>query len=377
MLEELDRSLAQADAKGTQINSLLEQAIAARDGGRLTGGADSAAALFARALAVDPASGIAGKGLDDIVVVLAAKARDAVAQQRFDEAQALTAEIETVRAGHATVPALRALVADAKAAAAQTLEALLSRGEEQLRRGALLAPAGENARTSFEEALQRDPQNARARAGLARIGSALLSQVNAAVEARDVDSADRLLRQAELLGAPATELRAARVRAREQRERIEIAAERTQLSPEQATRLQKFLADADAALASGALNEPPGGNAYDLYRAALSIDRNNVRAKAGLDAIAPKARTLFEQALGQDRPSAARPYLDAFVATSNDEASAEVMKLRLGQAYAVEGDRQLSAGQRDAAGRTLARAQRFAPSDPQVLALAAKLAQVP
>jgi serine/threonine-protein kinase PpkA len=381
-IEALGQEIAALESRSSEIDALLEQAIAARDAGRLTGTPDAAAALFARVLVADPGSGIAQKGLDDIVAALDAQASAALAAQRLDEAEALAAQIEGLRAGHSAVPALRARVADARAAqaaalaaeAAAALEALLARGEAQLRAGNLLKPAADSARANFEQALARDPGNARATAGLARIGSALLTQADAALDANDVAAADRLLREAGKLGAPAAAVLAARSRARELRERQEIAAERPTLSPEQSARLERFLADADAALAGGALNEPPGGNAYDLYRAALSIDRANQRAKAGLAAIAPRATLLFDEAIAAGRPAAARPYLDAFADTSRDAAAKAAMRSSLGRAYAAQGGRQLDQGQREAAQRSLARARDMAPDDPAVQALAARLA---
>ncbi len=381
-IEALEREIAALESRSTEFDALLEQALAARDAGRLTGTPDSAAALFARVLAADPASGIAQKGLDDIAAALAAQADAAIDAQRFDEAETLANQIDGVRAGHAAVPALRARVADgraalaaaAAAAAAAELEALLARGEAQLRAGKLLAPAGDSARASFEQALAREPGNARASAGLARIGTTLLAQADAALAAEDVAAAERLLRDAAKLGAPAAAVLAARNRARELRERQDIAAERPTLGAEQTARLERFLAEADAALAAGALNEPPGGNAYDLYRAALSLDRANARAKAGLAAIAPRARTLFDAAIAAGRPATARPYLDAFADTSRDAAATAGMRRVLGQAYAAQGERQLAQGQREAAQRSLARARDMAADDPAVQALAARLA---
>jgi len=374
-LDEIERALAERASRTTAIDALLEQAIAARDAGRLTDGEDSAAALFTRALASDPQSAIAQNGLDDIAAALALRGRELLAAGKLDEAEAVAAQIDAVRVGHAAVPELRAQVADARSRAAQAIENLLISGEAQLRAGALQAPANANARASFEQVLASDPQNARARAGISRVAAALLLAANAAIAARDVDAADRLLRQAQALGSPAGEVKLLRSRAREVRERIEIAAQRTALTPEQTTKLEGFLREADAALASGALNEPPGGNAYDLYRAALSLDRDNARAKAGLAAIAPRARILFDAALADRRPSAARIYLDAFADTARDTASKAAMGLALANAYAAQGERQLAAGQRDPATRSLQRAREFAADDPAVRALAAKLAE--
>ncbi len=55
----------------------------------------------------------------------------------------------------------------------------------------------------------------------------------------------------------------------------------------------KELDIADAAFASSKLLNPPGESALDLYRSALAIDPENVRAKAGIENVASK---LLEQA---------------------------------------------------------------------------------
>ena len=52
--------------------SEYEQAIAAQKAGKLVGSDDSAGALFVRMLAADPESGIALRGLEDIVTTLGA-----------------------------------------------------------------------------------------------------------------------------------------------------------------------------------------------------------------------------------------------------------------------------------------------------------------
>lgn len=62
---------------------------------------------------------------------------------------------------------------------------------------------------------------------------------------------------------------------------------------------------ADAALAAGKLLEPPGENALDLYRSALSIDPKNTRAQAGIENVANKLLEKAETALGAEQLEAA------------------------------------------------------------------------
>jgi predicted TPR repeat methyltransferase len=50
------------------------------------------------------------------------------------------------------------------------------------------------------------------------------------------------------------------------------------------------------------------------------------------------------------------------------------MRARLATAYLAQGERQLTAGQRDAATRSLERARELAPTDPAIAAFAERLA---
>lgn len=371
-IDAVQQRLTARDSEADQVKALLAEAIAAQQAGKLTG-AGSAAELFQRVLTADPGSGIATRGLDEIAATLAGQARTALAAKDYAAAEAALAQIEAVQPSNAAATELRAALADQRTRDRAELSQWLDRGEAQLRAGALTTPSGANARASFEAALALDPTNARARAGLSRIGAALVVQANAAIDAGDAAAADRLLRDAERLGAPAGELRGARTALRELRERTAIAQETRALTPEQQAKLDDFLTRADAALAAGQLVEPPGDNAYDLYRAAMSIDRNNARAKAGVAAIGPRAQALFAEAIAAGRPNTARSHFDAFNDASRDDAAKAAMRGQLVAAYLAQGERQLGAGQREQAARSLARARELAPSDPAVAAFAAKL----
>jgi serine/threonine protein kinase len=373
-LDALEAEIRGADTRTGAIEELLKNAIAARDAGRLVGGDDSAAAYFRRALEIDPQSGIAQKGLDDIAAALLADAQAAVEQGRLDDADQLAAAVESVRPGHAGIPPLRARIADARDASLRDVERLLGSGEAALRAGRFTQPGGNNALEAFKGVLQRDPNNARAREGLRRVGAALLVQANAAIDASEPASAGRLVAQAEAAGAPSADLAATRSRLRELRERLDIAGSRTTLTAEQQAKLEQFLTEADAALARGDLIDPPGGNAYDLYRAALGLDRQNARAKAGIAAIPAQAKTRFGQALAEGRPNTARGYLDALTSTAAGDPDVGAMKLRLAQAFLAQAEQQIAESRFADASKSIGKARELAPADPAVAAAEAKLA---
>lgn len=62
-------------------------------------------------------------------------------------------------------------------------------------------------------------------------------------------------------------------------------------------RLQKMLDAAGFALSQGALTDPPGQNALELYRAVLARDPGNVIARRGLDSVADELVVQAERAL--------------------------------------------------------------------------------
>ncbi|MFP4208637.1 MAG: SUMF1/EgtB/PvdO family nonheme iron enzyme [Wenzhouxiangella sp.] len=79
------------------------------------------------------------------------------------------------------------------------LEALLSRADQALVRGWLVAPPGRSAMDLYREALDLDPDNAEARAGLGAVFQAVLEAALLLARELDFDAAEQLLIQAEAL----------------------------------------------------------------------------------------------------------------------------------------------------------------------------------
>lgn len=372
-LDALDKALREAEGRTVEINTVLEQALAAQRAGRLAGGSDSAAALFQKALATDPASGIARKGLDEIAAALAQRAGDAIRARRWGAAESALNEIERLRPGYAPVPELRAQLAEGRDAERIETEQLVLRGEEQLAAGQLTTPAEANARASFEQVLRRDRANPRALAGLRQVGAALLVQAEAALEGADTGRAKALIAEGERLGAPAAEVKVMRSRLREAEERIAIAGERDAISPEDADAIARDLALADAALRAGDLIAPPGLSAFDLYRGVLRIDRDNAAARAGLAAIPPRAKAKFAEAMQAQRLGEARDAVATLMSVAGDDADLPAMRANLAAAYLALAESQLQFGQFNAAGRSVTRARELTPDDPAIDAVAERV----
>jgi len=221
---------------------------------------------------------------------------------------------------------LRALLPDTE------LNDLLARGDTALAANRLTGTTGDSARELFEAARRIDPDNEIARAGLRRVGEALLAQAHEAVARHDFATARARLADARgvLAGGLAVEQGEAELKQAES----------------QGTHVEELLGQADAALAQGRLLE--AGGAVDLYGRVLAADAGNALAQAGLKkagtALATQIRELitagkldeaatrtedFARALPAD---AALPALRGELAKARDEAqTAFEARVRRGQ----------------------------------------------
>ena len=153
----------------------------------------------------------------------------------------------------------------------QRLSEQLTQAEAALQRGELASPPGHNAVELFRGALELDPGNTLAKAGLIRVADRLLSAAERAITAGSVEDARKMVAVAESL-TPATARGAFLMM------QIEREHERTSLTRAKDTdaqdRLEKgatYLRLAKARLSSGALIEPSEDNARYYVEAARQI----------------------------------------------------------------------------------------------------------
>ncbi|TLY52783.1 MAG: hypothetical protein E6K53_03130 [Gammaproteobacteria bacterium] len=368
-IDELKASLRGTETRGTQIEDLLKRGDTALNAGRLLGD-DSAAAWYRKLLEADPGSALAKSGLDKVARAQAQLVRDALAQGNDTLAEQRIADLAQLAPNDPALPELRAALTQKRTSDTQAQDQQLVRAESALQAGRL--GGGDGAQALFAAALKRDPNNARARAGLHKVGVAYAGIATKDLDSGNLVAAENNFRQAEALAGDSAEVRVLRPRLRESREANAIAKEQAkEPSLAERARIDELLGEADRALAAGALMEP--GGAYDKYRGVLRSDASNARAMAGLQRIAPRARELFEQALSTGKVHSARGYVDAIASTDPGNAALSGLRERLANAYLDEAETRLGQGQRDAAMRAFNTARELSPGNARNAALEAKL----
>jgi len=202
---------------------LLAQAAAALAANRLMQPVgDNALELYLRAIARNPSDAAARAGLVEVRERLAARAENALLEERLDEA---AAAIETARAAGvdgARIAFLRSQlarardqqkpagghpqIADARSdrtTADDRLAQTVSLAAQRIAQGRLIEPDHDNALGYVREARRLDPHNRSAQAAEELLAAALLAEARAAITRRDFDHAVTLLDAADGIAPPA------------------------------------------------------------------------------------------------------------------------------------------------------------------------------
>lgn len=374
-VDALDQQLRAASARGTELADALAGARSALDAGRITD-PDGAVAQYRRVLAADPDNALAKVGLTRAADTLAAQARSALDAGDAATATARIEDIERVVPDYPGVPELRGQLSRQRETAASAIARDLDAADARLRAGNA-ANGGDSALALYQSVLARDAGNARAQAGLRRVGQALLVQANAAIEDGNATQAERLLAQAASIAPGLGELRSARESLADLRDRQSADARRLAITPADRERLRKLVEEAEQATAAGKLILPPGASAYDKYRAALAIDGSDAQALAGLTVLAGRARGLFESHLRESELLRARDDLDALRQIAPTTGDLDAMTARLIQALLDQAQARLDAGQREDAQRSLSAVRELAPANPRLIELGVRLRATP
>ena len=184
----------QLSADTPEVQALLARAGKALRAGRLVGGEDSAAALYAQALHDKPDSRAAAPGLNQVRAQLVAQIGQDIAvgdadsaQERLDGLRELpnsAGDVAQLEQGLKTLARVRPMLAQAAS--------LLQQGKAD-------QPRGASALDLYRQVQALDPQNAMAEQGIFQVQRAVLDRALAAVAQNDFAAADRALSEADTI----------------------------------------------------------------------------------------------------------------------------------------------------------------------------------
>lgn len=231
--------------------------------------------------------------------------------------------------------------------------ALLERAEQALAQGRLAEDAtGAGARELFASALAMDPDNLRARDGLARVGDRWLLRAEQAEAAGDEAAAWEAVEQARSLAVPAARIDAVIARLREQGTREE--------------QLASWLDEARRAREQGLL-EGEEGSALALYRKVLDQDPGNALARDGMGQVLAILVERARQSIAAGQFDAAEAQISRIAAEAPALPELPTLRGRLAEAQQQQGAQR--EGLLQQAEALLRRGQLTAPRDANALAL--------
>ncbi len=150
----------------------------------------------------------------------------------------------------------------------ERLQEKLAQAEAALQRGDLAKPAGRSAVELFRGALELDPDNKLAKAGLVRVADRLLTSAERTVTAGNPDEAKKMVELAESLTGATQRGAFVMVQIEKEYERAAITAKRDSDAADKQEKGATYIRLATARMRSGALIEPPGDNARFYLEAA-------------------------------------------------------------------------------------------------------------
>lgn len=260
--------------------------------------------------------------------------------------------MERYDAGHANLPAVKAVMNAA-------LEQRRQQGERDLARGRL-----QRAASAFQQVLAAGEDPA-ARQGLQRIAHAQVQEAVRLAADFQFEAADRALQHARELAPDSAELAAAEQavqRARQARQSMEVPVS----AAERERRLKALLKQLDEAEARQQWLLPPGSSAYDRFKAAQALAPQDPRVRRAAARILPAARTCLDDNLRGNRLRAARTCLDAWQALAPTDPALAAARRRLAQRWIAVGSERLGGGDTAFAEQALAQAQQIDPATPEI-----------
>jgi len=184
----------QMSADTPEVQALLTRADKALRAGRLMGGEASAAALYAQALHLKPDSRGAAEGLNQVRAQLVAQIGQDIAVGDADAAQDLLDGLRGLPNSAEDIPPL-----EQSLKTLARVRPMLANAATLLQQGRADRPQGASALDLYRQVQALDPQNAMAEQGIFQVQRAVLDRALAAVAQNDFAAADRALDEADMI----------------------------------------------------------------------------------------------------------------------------------------------------------------------------------
>jgi len=263
--DQLRRLLPNSD-----VSAALDRAQAAVNAGKLFEGEGNARQLYEDVLGIDPDHQQARRGLQQVGESILEQARLALGRRDFVEAKRLGGIAREILQGGVALDDFESQLASNEQSQLKVGD-LLRQADEALAARRLAGPDG--ALILYQKVMAADETNSIALKGLQNTLQALSESADAAIGRGDLAAASSAVEEIARVSANYSALPELRAR---------LAAGQT----DAIDALQKDIDRAEQALSEGALLEPGGNNALELFRSVLLRDPANLRAQAGIRRVA-------------------------------------------------------------------------------------------
>ncbi len=302
-------------AEKERINKLIAQANSYLSEGKLVEPpGQNALEIFNRVIQSEPTNIEAVQGKEKVGKALIDNALALAKEGKFAPARSVLARADSIIASK--VPVVRAGRDIARIEQEFRINRLLDEGRRAFAAGRLTTPTGDNALHFYEQVINLDPNNLKARQGIEAIGQKYIELARTAINGKQFEDAYGYIDLAKQYTSGMAEV-----------ESLNNLLKETQRNEE----VEKLLAKAADAFEKSRLVEPANDNAHDYYKKVLLLSPNNKKALMGLVQIQEFYKDTIELAISSQLFDKAEELLQTYapVATGN---SATQLKAKLGNA---------------------------------------------
>lgn len=298
----------------TDFNDVLGRAQQALKAGHLDGqDGTSARELFQQAVALEPDNDRASDGLHEVGRAELSQADAALQSGQFSQAAQKAALARELLGGGSDVDRLDREISRAQAAQVQIVD-LVDQAQQAVAAGKLTGKDGAGA--LYQRVLRADPGNAVAAHGLDQVGAGLSMQARRAFDAGDQAAADQSIDALAALQPGNGALPALR-------------AQQAQQQKQNSQALDTAVRQGTEAIRAGRITGAGDDTALAHFKAALALDPDNPRARAGLGDVAQALTVQANAAIDAGNAGRAKYLLDQAATLAPKSADLAAARARL------------------------------------------------